>query len=195
MRIIPILLALSLAFSCQSTEDSNKNIESVVPIDLSEWAGEVIQFPPSFAPTMPAGREHLLFAPGWRTPGTDNSWAYVLLMEIEEPNLNAARIAEILDLYYDGLMGAVAQGKAFTVPQNPATVAIQSDGTDSFQATVTTYDSFNSGEPLTLHMLIERQTPSASSTILRIQASPTKPGQNPIWPAMQQAIDSLTFDD
>ena len=195
MRLTPIILALSFAVSCQSTPDSKSAAPEALPVDLSKWATELIKFPPRFAPTMPAGRESLLFSPGWRTEGAEDNWAYALLMEIEEPNLDANRIAEILDLYYDGLLGSVAKNnKPFTIPDNPSEVTMKSLGGNQFVGQIKTYDSFKDGSPLTLNVLVAAEYPSATTTILRIRACRQEPGKTQVWSQLQQALDSLSFE-
>lgn len=174
---------------------TQQEMAAAVPVDLSQWATELIQFPPSFAPTMPAGRESLLFAPGWRTEGSGEVWAYVLLMEIEQPNLDAGGIAHIFDLYYDGLMGSVARNnKPFTIPEDAAQVTIESLGNNHYAGQIQTFDSFKDGSPLTLNFLVTAEYPNPNSTLLKVQASPETPGQNPVWAKLQQAIDSLSFE-
>ncbi|MCP5020412.1 MAG: hypothetical protein GY930_01435 [bacterium] len=195
MRQFSAILALSLIVSCQSPTDGVATAPVAPPVDLSNWATELIQFPPHFAPTMPAGRESLLFSPGWRTEGAEDNWAYALLMELEEPNVGAERIGEILDLYYDGLMGMVARNnKPFTIPEDPSDVTMRSLGDGRFEAQVKTYDSFKDGSPLTLNMLVAAEYPNATTTILRIRACRHEPGNTQVWDQLQQALDSLSFE-
>ncbi len=194
MKLRSLLLTCLIATACHSAPNEGAHTSDTVPLDLSDWPTEHIAFPPGFAPDMPSGQEQLLFSPGWRTRGNEDTWSYVLLMEIAEPNMDAARITELFELYYDGLIGAVAQGKPFTIPEDPATVSIEPLGGNLYTGIIETYDSFNGGEPLTLHVKIEMDASQAGATVLRIQASPSSLTEGPIWGSLQQAIDSLSFE-
>ncbi len=197
MRLLPLLVFAPFFAGCHSGEPDHAAVEEVVeptPVDLSTWTGEDIDLPPGFAPDMPAGRETLLFAPGWRKPGGDDHWSYVLLMEVEESGDDAAKLEDLFEQYFDGLIGAVSDGKPFEVPDDPADVTVREEGQGRYSGVVKTYDAFGTGDELTLHLLVDVEPSSDTTTVLRVLASPRSPDATEVWSSMQQAIDSLSFD-
>ncbi|MFT7665135.1 MAG: hypothetical protein ACI87A_003370 [Planctomycetota bacterium] len=194
MRHLAFVLAGFLTFSCQSVEKLSPPEPEPVLVDLATWGEEVFELPPGFAPHLPAGREILLFPPGWLLPETEDYWSYVFIMEMEAANLDAQRLGELFEHYYDGLIGGVAEGKSFDVPPDPARVTFRHERDNRYTGTVKTYDAFGVGSELTLYMILEVETKNATTSILRIQASPIAPGTSAIWSSLRQAVDSLKFD-
>ncbi|MEE9392097.1 MAG: hypothetical protein V3W41_06300 [Planctomycetota bacterium] len=188
------LSVLAVLFSCDSKTEVAAPAEEKFRVDLSTWTPEVIKLPPGFAPKMPKGRETLLFAPGWRKPDAEDFWSYVFLMEIEESDLDSKRLKEIFELYFDGLIGAVGQGKAFDLPADPADVLIRRNDGAHYSGLVKTYDAFGSGDELRLHVVVDTELSGATATILRVQISPQEPGKIEIWRSLKFAIDSLHFE-
>ena len=98
------------------------------------WRDEIIDLPPDFAPGLPSGSELLFFAPGMFEEGAEDYWSYVFLMAIDEPVPDAERLCEILELYYNGLIAAVAEGAELDVGDDPATVEVKETGRGRFVA-------------------------------------------------------------
>lgn len=163
-----------------------------MPMDLGDWRGETIELPPGFAPGLPAGREVLLFAPGMFEPEAEDFWSYAFLMEIEETGVGVDRLEELFELYYDGLIGAVGRGNSFELPEDPASVSFREEGA-GFGGVVHTFDAFQTGEAIEVNLFVEVTESTMGKSRLRVQASPQERDQHPVWKALGEAMDSLTF--
>lgn len=168
-------------------ESSAEPAAEQAAISLEGWRPEHIPLPPEFAPTMPAGDERLLFAPGMFDAEAEDFWSYAFVMRIEEANVDASRMNEIFELYYDGLVLSVG-GKE--VGENPATVSIVRSGAGEFKATIDLVEPFVTMERINLNLLIEATSEGDKSTFLRIQASP-QALEHEIWRSIKAAADSL----
>jgi hypothetical protein len=154
---------------------------------ISDWRSEIIELPPEFAPTLPAGREELRFAPGMFKPESPDYFTYAFVIQLAQPSAMAADRAQIdslLDRYYQGLVAAVAKDRGLTIPieRVDATVTGQAP---AFQATVSMYDAFVTGALLTLHMDV-----TMTGACLRAAASP-QPRTHAVWQQLAQATACL----
>jgi hypothetical protein len=154
---------------------------------ISDWRPEIIELPPEFAPTLPAGQEELRFAPGMFEPADATYFTYAFVLRLAEPHAapaNSAQLESLLDRYYQGLVAAVARSRGLTLPVErvDATVTGQAP---SFQATVTMYDAFVTGAPLTLHMDL-----TLSGACVRAAASP-QPRTHEVWQQLARAAACL----
>lgn len=190
-----LALALGLLTSCQSkyeTEDTQSPppVEEAVPVDLSAWTSEHIPLPPGFAPSLPAGDELLLFAPGMFDAGSEDFWSYVFLIELDAPMADTGHLQSFLELYYDGLITAVGSGEGMTPPETPATVYATSNHESLEHAVfgfeIDLVDTFVTQEPLHLFMSVVEESP----TRFRFQASP-QPRTHAIWRTLAAAAASL----
>lgn len=154
---------------------------------ISDWKSEIIELPPEFAPTLPAGQEELRFAPGMFEPTAPTYFTYAFVIRLAQPASLAAEpaaIESLLDRYYQGLVAAVARARELTLPLErvDATVTGQAP---AFQATVSMFDAFGSGAPLTLHMDV-----SLTGACLRAAASP-QPRTHEVWRLLRDATACL----
>jgi hypothetical protein len=152
---------------------------------ISDWRSEIIEMPPEFAPTLPAGREELRFAPGMFKPESPSYFTYAFVIQLAQPMpADRAQIDSLLDRYYQGLVAAVATDRGLTIPieRVDATVTGQAP---AFQATVSMYDAFVTGKPLTLHMDV-----TMTGACLRAAASP-QPRAHEVWQQLAQATACL----
>jgi hypothetical protein len=154
---------------------------------ISDWRSEIIEMPPEFAPTLPAGQEELRFAPGMFEPTAADYFTYAFVIRLAQPATMAAdraQIESLLDRYYQGLVAAVAADRKLAIPVErvDATVTGQAP---VFQATVTMYDAFVTGAPLTLHMNV-----TMAGACLRAAASP-QPRTHEVWHELAQATACL----
>ncbi|MFK7959255.1 MAG: formylglycine-generating enzyme family protein [Phycisphaerales bacterium] len=122
--IVSTTIATTTMVSTATAQTPPPPVES-----LAEWPSEVIAFPPGFAPELPSGIESLRFAPGWRDPDGEHFWSYALSIWIDEPTPDAARIDALLELYYDGLIAAVGEGKRPAKDDDAAVGAAAGTGT------------------------------------------------------------------
>ncbi|QDU65335.1 hypothetical protein [Engelhardtia mirabilis] len=183
-RFLPTSILLLLS-ACGSTPALDTTRQ---PADLDSWAREVIPLPPGFAPDMPAGDEQLLFAPGMFDAASEQYWSYAFALRLEESGLDAARLTAIFELYYDGLIFAVAQGKDADVGDDPAQVRMRSVGDGRFEGTIDLIDAFVTLEPVQLRLVIDARDEATDTTWLKVQASPRAPGHG-IWPDLEAAAD------
>lgn len=161
--------------------------------DLTDWRSETIRLPPEFAPRLPSGDEVLLFAPGMFEEGAPDFWSYVFLMEVNEAEIGTERLEEILELYYDGLIGRVGSSNGYSLTRDPAQVSVESSGEGTWSCRVTTFDVFVTGDPLELHMFVERRDAGDRKTRLAFRASPVPPDGGEIWRSLDAALESLSL--
>ena len=185
-RLLPALLVLGSA--CQSSPPPER-----APTDLSSWRSEEITLPPAFAPEMPKGREVLLFSPGMFNAEAEDHWSYVFLMDIEEQGVSKARLEEVIELYFDGIIGLVGSGKSLNLPADPATVKFEAGRDNRYRGIVNTFDAFGDGQAIELNVRAHVQEQSDGRTLIEFQASPKTPGKDPIWWALDDALESLEF--
>jgi hypothetical protein len=151
---------------------------------VAGWRSEIIPLPPEFAPALPAGQEELRFAPGMFDPEAETyfSYAFVLRLAGSAP-LDRARVETLLDQYYRGLVAAVASERELALPDDvDATVTGDASG---FRATVSMYDAFVTGKPLTLHMDV-----TVEGSCVRAAASP-RPRDHRVWQDLARATACL----
>ncbi len=160
------------------------------PVSVDDWPSETIMLPPGFAPEMPTGKEMLLFAPGWRDSDADEFWSYAFVMWIDEPAPDAARIDELLESYYDGLMSALGIEEEIEKDNGPAQVEVVRTGSNKFEATIRLIDGLTTLKPLDLHAMIETDNESENRTILRVKVSP-QPKAHKIWRSLNSAIEAI----
>ena len=189
-----IILALSLVATACATPlevvDDVPVAHEPDAISLEGWASETITLPPGFAPELPNGVEELRFAPGWRDPSSDGFWSYAIVMWIDEPAPDAARIDELLENYYDGLISAVAGDGDKSVGSDPAQVDVRRTAPNHFEAQIHLIDTFTTFEPMDLRVMVDTVTEAEGHSALHIQASP-QPEEHAIWRSLEAAIAAI----
>lgn len=176
--------------AAQVEEGSQDQQAPPEPVSLEGWRSERIELPPAFAPELPGGEELLLFAPGMFDAQAEDYWSYAFVMRIDEEEIDAARLTELLELYYDGLLQAVARSSSDTANyvDDPAQVKVEHVSPGSFEANIHLIDSFVTFQPIDVRLLVESEPGSPSGTFMRIQASP----QHAVW--RQLAGASASFE-
>ncbi len=160
------------------------------PISISEWARETIELPPGFAPDMPSGVEELRFPPGWRDPDSDNFWSYAIVMRIDEPTPTTARLEELTDIYYTGLMSAFGVGGSPESPANEVDVAFEQAADHQHRGTMRLVDGFATFKPILINIQVNTRANSDTESIVELRASP-QPEDHEIWSDLQAAIDHI----
>jgi len=163
-------------------------------VSLEGWQAETFALPPGFAPEMPTGTESLRFSPGWRNPGAEGFWSYAFVMWINEPAPNAARIHDLLEKYYNGLMTSFAAGKGKDISKSPARVDVVRHGPNRYEARMHLIDAFATFEPIDLRVLIDTVADTDARAILRIRVSP-QPKKHAIWRSLERAIADILARD
>lgn len=182
------LFLLLLSSACAAPVEPEPLPPLVLSADeLSQWGSETIPLPPGFAPELPSGMETLRFAPNWRDAETANFWSYAFAMRIDESMPDAARLDEILELYYDGLMAAVADGN---LGPDPADAEVTQGAPNEYEARIQFPDAFGDLRPIDLRMVIDVVPSGEESTTLYIQASP-QPKTHEIWRRLQAVVGSI----
>lgn len=195
-RVLLLLTVLPLS-ACVSSGWEHPQGEAL-PMDpavFAEWGTETIPLPPGFAPELPSGNEVLLFAPGWRDAESEEFWTYAFVMWIDEPLPDAERLDEMFELYYDGLIGAVAGERAAEWAAewgpDPATVSVEEQGAGRFVARAQFPDAFGDMRPIDLRFVVDAWAqPGGAGSVLAIQASP-QPEGHPIWTTLAGAVQQL----
>ena len=163
-------------------------------ISFEDWPSETIMLPPGFAPEMPTGKEMLIFAPGWRDSDADEFWSYAFVMWIDEPEPDAARIDELLESYYDGLMSVLGIEEEIEEDSGPALVEVVRTGSNMFEATIRLIDGFTTLKPIDLRVMIETVSETESRAILRVKVSP-QPQDHKVWQLLEFAIKKIQSAD
>lgn len=194
MRALPLAI-VALALACRpdeapapppETADVVPPVEAEPPAEtttpscaaLPQWRYELIDLPPEFAPSLPAGAETLWFAPGMFKPDAEDYFTYAFSMEWNEPvEPTAAALEPMLVDYYQGLMAAVAGGE----PSREASVRVSEDGTT---ATVVMSDEFTKTPEIEVSLRI-----SGDADCLRVFAT-AKPSDG-VWSALESANGCL----
>ena len=157
------------------------------PDPLKDWPSETFELPSNFAPDLPKGIESLRFAPGWRNPISEEFWSYVFAMWIEEPAPDAARVAELLDLYYDGLLLGFAGSAGKDIGIDPVQVEATLISPGYFEARMHVIDAFATFEPMDLRVRVSAVTDANNRTVMRVQVSP-QPEEHEIWRSLEVAV-------
>lgn len=192
LRLRREALALSVIASlpaCASREGAPAPSKSRA-VSVAGWQSETFPLPPSFAPQLPTGVESLRFAPGWRDPGAEGFWSYAFVMWIDEPLPDGARIKEMLETYYNGLMAAFAGDKAEDISDAPARVEVTPVGAGSYEARMRLVDAFATFEPIDLRVLVGTAARPDGRSAVSIRVSP-QPNEHEIWRSLGAAVTDL----
>ena len=193
MRFLHLFALVFLAASCVQPQPEETEME-VATFELDDWNREEIALPPQFAPNLPAGKEVLLFAPGMFDADSEDFWSYVFLMQIQENSMSNQRMVEIFELYFDGLIASVAEGRDEEVGKDPAQVYMQVLGHGVYEMQIDLIDAFVTMEPLSLHLSVEVLPDESGTSLLRVMVSPM-PKEHKVWSQLDHALRSLSFVD
>jgi len=192
MRFCLYLFALVFVVSACVAPRSEALDDATAP--LVDWYREEIALPPQFAPSLPAGEEVLLFAPGMFDADAEDYWSYVFLLKVNEDSMSRERIVEIFELYYDGLLASVAEGRNEDVGKDPAKVRMQDFGHGVYEMQIDLIDTFVTMKPLALNLTVEVLPAESDASLLRVMASPM-PKEHKVWSQLDHALRSLSFVD
>ncbi len=165
-------------------------------VSLEGWQAETFPLPPGFAPELPTGTESLLFSPGWRDPRAEGFWSYAFVMWIDEPVPDGARIEDLLERYYNGLMATFAAGKGKDISGTPARVDVAPTptGPNRYAARMHLIDAFATFEPIELRVLVDAAAETDARSSVRIRVSP-RPREHAIWRSLDAAVESILSHD
>jgi hypothetical protein len=198
LGVIACLPACSTRDAAPDTAERGAAVNHPDAISLEGWPAETFGLPPDFAPGLPSGVESLRFAPGWRTPGAEDFWSYAFVMWINEPEPDAARIDELLEMYYNGLMTSFAAAAGHDISSTPVRVDVVPTAPNRYEARMHLIDAFATFKPMDLRVVVETAAEPSPETdarsIVRIQLSP-QPPDHAIWRSLQAAIASIPSPD
>jgi hypothetical protein len=124
------------------------------------WRRESFTFPLAFAASIPyEGTEHVRFTPTWSSFASEQGFGYVFMWDIKRVPMEAAHLERGLAVYFDGLMENVARGRKLDeLPVHSAVVlhplAAPAGWHEAYAGAVHTWNAFNTGEDLRLHIEI-----------------------------------------
>ncbi len=153
------------------------------------WLEEVIECPPSFAPTMSIkGWEHLRLPREYRDPASDWFMSYLFAIELSQPfDLNKQTIEQQLLLYYRGLANGAVDQQGQKIDTSKFRIAAVSSrqplAEGEYQYLMTWQEPFAGGRPLkqTLRVkVISRTTADHETQVLFVCGSP-QPETSEVW--------------
>jgi hypothetical protein len=188
-KIIHIALLASLTFTAATAE--------TVEVDFTmntNWRGEVIKLPPSFAPDMKTkGVEDIRFAPGMFKPDHEDFFSYLFVINsttgqkfTDEKFLHSELLA-----YYKGLAKSVSRGAID--PRDFKLKLLRSkifdDEKANFQGTLDWVEPFKTQKAQTLNFDL-RITETNGTEYLFVCVSPQK-SSHEIWKELFKVRDSF----
>ena len=155
---------------------------------VADWRPEVIELPPDFAPTLPAGREELRFAPGMFKPDQSDYFSYVFILALDAaPPSRVAYFEDFMRTYFVGLMTSVAKakGQPFTPSELGAFDVRLSAADGGFRGPVTLYDAFVTRQRFTLNLTVD-----VKGSCVWVRASPQS-RDHAVWSDLERAAACL----
>ena len=210
LRLFLLATAVSIGgFCAPSRAQETKDAATGKIVFKTDWKGERITLPPSFAPEMGLkGIEEIRFAPGMFDVKSDSFFSYAFVFSVSaDQKLTEEVIWKETLTYYRGLAKAVLKGKGvevdaakFTLELEKAKVA--NDAPESVaKETVTQYagkldwvEPFATAKAQTLHFEIQTWgDPKTARNYLFVCTSPKAPGgTDPVWKELREIRRSFT---
>lgn len=215
MKNAPCLILLALAISFDgicALSRAQEKIDAAAErlVFKTEWKGERITLPPSFAPEMGLkGIEEIRFAPGMFDVKSDSFFSYALVFSVsEDQKLTEEVIRKETLTYYRGLSKAVLKGKGVEVDGAKFTFELKKteavkDAPESLAKpeTATQYsgkldwvEPFATAKAQTLHFEIQTWSdPKTARNYLFVCTSPKAPGEtDPVWKELREIRRGFT---
>ena len=159
------------------------------------WKSETIPFPLDFAPEVRhAGVEELRFSPGFGNPDAPDNWTYAFAWILnDDAAVTETSLAGELTAYFKGLAMAVGAKKFDFDPHHfaarfRARPAAPGAKVREYGGTVETYDCFNTGKRITLHVLV-RTLPCAEGRRRAVLFGVSRLEDDAaIWPGLRRLL-------
>ena len=186
-------LAVMLGVGLLTGEDRAAGLQLKAP---TEWRGETISLPPSFAPDMKLkGIEVIRFAPGMFDAKADSFFSYVFVFQVgPEQKLTQKVLRQEVLVYYRGLAVAVLKNrkvdfdpKSFTLKleEAKATAAARPANAKTYKGDLKWLEPFVTRKPQTLHLELKAwQDAKSKHNYVFVCASPKKMTEA-IWKEMR----------
>lgn len=146
------------------------------------WESEIIPFPISFAPSINyVGFEDLRFTPTWSDSTSQEFWTYTFVWYVEkDSSLTESSLSEMMNRYYDGLMGVDYKKKEDQSPIEK-TLSVFVATKKGFKGKIRVYDSFFTKKEMTLNVKVkEAFCAETNKQIISFKLS-QKEFDDPIW--------------
>ncbi|MFK7738540.1 MAG: two-component regulator propeller domain-containing protein [Pirellulaceae bacterium] len=150
------------------------------------WFEEVLEVPPSFAPSMSLkGLEHLRIPGEFRDPKSDLFCTYLFAIDLKEPaNLSEELISEQVLIYYRGLAAGRSDKQGTPIATDQFSLETHESKTelmaDEFMYTLKWQEPFVNGSHQKLNIRVQVLTGKNTHGIVFICASP-RPLNSPEW--------------
>lgn len=146
-----------------------------------DWGSEQIPFPLPFAPELGfSGHEDIRFSPGWSQSESPSFWTYKMVWQIDQdPQLTEARMAGLIESYFDGLSRAVAQGGERNPVSLQAPVAVFMQDGLGFRGRLRIYDAFHSRDWISLNARVQKSERGGKHLVV-LELSP-QPFEHEVW--------------
>ena len=211
-----IFLTIAISFGGVSALSHAQEAKPVAEEKLgfkTDWKGERITLPPSFAPEMELkGIEVIRFAPGMFDARSDSFFSYAFVFSVSaDQKLTQEVIQKETLTYYRGLSKNVLKGKGVEVDASKFTFALEkakavTEAPESVAKpeTVTQYsgklewvEPFATAKAQTLHFEIQAWGDSDTKrNYLFVCTSPRSPGEtDPVWKTLRGLRRSFTVLD
>ena len=182
MKTMPLKAILILLFinvtSTMTFGQEEKGVLSSPP----DWKSELMFFPLGFAPSIDFnGIEDLRFRPNWSDSTSQEFWTYTFVWYIDSNFVcNEKNLADILNVYYDGLMGIDEKNKKAEKKVNKTTSIIQKNK-GTFEGSIEVYDAFFTKRNMTLNVKIKEAYCSKNNKqLIEFELSP-KDYDHAVW--------------
>jgi hypothetical protein len=208
-----ILLTIAISFAVAGARSHAQETKPIVEEKLvfkTDWKGERITLPPSFAPDMELkGIEVIRFAPGMFDARSDSFFSYAFVFSVAaDQKLSQEVIQKETLTYYRGLSKNVLKSKGVEVDASKFTFALEKakavkEAPESVvkPETFTQYsgkldwvEPFATAKAQTLHFEIQAWGDSDTGrNYLFVCTSPRSPGEtDPVWKTLREIRRSFT---
>lgn len=158
MKKLSILLSICTCLIFQAYSQTTHKTPANVLKAPKSWRSEVIKFPLSFAKSIDfKGVEDIRFAKGWGKQQSEEFWMYSFAWYLDvDPQLDSDKLGKTMEVYFDGLMQAVAQSKkkGITIPLTTALFVEKS--ANQYIGKIRVYDAFFSKKMITLNIKMSK---------------------------------------
>ncbi|HCO26161.1 MAG TPA: hypothetical protein DIT97_25225 [Gimesia maris] len=201
LRRFAVLLAILSGTSTLLAADAELARHITVPTD---WKGEQIMLPPSFARGMKfKGIEEARFSPGMFQEKSDTFFSYFFVFKIDPGSeLTQKNIERELLTYYQGLSRTIFNSRKAkvdtsgfscelkkVVPVDPQ--KIYPEGLTEYSATVKWIEPFVTQKPQTLHLIIQVWTDKTTKDGYLFACVSPQEMKAEIWQSMQNIRDTF----
>ena len=173
---------LILLFTSTSTITTFAQEAQGVLSSPNDWKSELMVFPLGFAPSIDfTGIEDLRFRSSWSDSTSQEFWTYTFVWYIDNKfNCTETNLSEILNSYYDGLMGIDERNKEAEIKLDKTTSLIHKSK-DAYSGEIRVYDAFFTKKYMTLNVKITNAICTQDNKQLIVFELSTQDFENAVW--------------